>query len=109
MRPSNSTGGTCAAVGVTPALTAKRVATIPTLKDSKIVLDDGRWTIERVLRIITTLVGIGMVVFFFYNYIRISNMFGDFGITFGSESAPTVITDLVGESHDVSLDGYLTV
>ncbi|MGO1402474.1 MAG: hypothetical protein ACTHUY_08870 [Flaviflexus sp.] len=69
----------------------------------------GRWTIERVLRIITTLIGIGMVVFFFYNYIRISNMFGDFGMTFGSESAPTVITDLVGESHDVSLDGYLTV
>ena len=33
-----------------------------------------------------------MVVFFFYNYIRISNMFGDFGMTFGSESAPTVIS-----------------
>lgn len=42
MRPSNGTDGACAAVGVTPALTAKRVASIPTLKDSKIVLDDGR-------------------------------------------------------------------
>lgn len=50
-----------------------------------------------------------MVVFFFYNYIRISNMFGDFGMTSGSESAPTAITELVGESLDVSLDGYLTV